>query len=61
MFWLFEAIYVKYKYYKIKKLAMDSFLAKFDYTICIEADFDLLILIHTAIFLGFFLFDMVFL
>ena len=39
---------------------MDLFLAKFHDTIFIEADVDLIILIHTAIFLGFFLFDMVF-
>ena len=38
---------------------MDLFLTKFDDTIFIEADVDLIILVHTTIFLGFFLFDMV--
>ena len=40
---------------------MDSLLAKFHDTVFIEADVDLIILVHTAIFVGFFLFDMVFL
>ena len=44
-----------------KKLVTDSFLAKFHDTIFIEVDIDLIILVQTAIFLGFFLFDMVFL
>ena len=67
MFWLFEECYcskdisVKYKHYKIKKLVMDSLLAKFHDTVFIEADVDLIILVHTAIFVGLFLFDMVFL
>ena len=52
---------MKYKHYKIKKLVTDSFLAKYHDTIFIEADVDLIILVHTAIFPGFFLFDMVFL
>ena len=54
-----KTIYVKYRHYKIKKLVTDLFLAKFDDTIFIEADIDLIILVHTAICLGFFLFDMV--
>ena len=49
VFWLFEEYY-----YKTKKLATDSFLAKFHDTIFIEAEVDLIILVHTAIFLGFF-------
>ena len=68
VFWLFEEyycsedIYVKYKHYKIKKkLVTDSLLAKFYDTIFIEADIDLIILVHMTISLGVFLFDMVFL
>ena len=37
-----------------KKLVMDLFLAKFHDTIFIEVDADLTILVHMAIFLGFF-------
>ena len=40
---------------------MESLLAKFPDTAFIKADVDLIILVHTAIFVGFFLFDMVFL
>ena len=56
MFWLFEEyyrsedIYVKHKHYEIKELVTDSFLTKFHDTIFIEADVDLIILVHTAIF-----------
>ena len=67
MFWLFEEYYCSKddlcEIYALqdKKLVIDSFLTKFHDTTFIEVYVDLIILVNTAIFLGFFLFDMVFL
>ena len=67
MFWLFEEYYCSKddlcEIYALqdKKLVTDSFLTKFHDTIFIEVYVDLIILVNTDIFLGFFLFDMVFL
>ena len=66
-FWLFDAYHCGKddlcEIYALQdiKLGSDLFLTKFHDTIFIEVDVDLIILVHTAIFWVFFLFDMVFL